>query len=61
MTIYTITVVNEKQGWVSYVENHSNAQQAQERMQYLEQKWNKNPKYDYLIEMHTTQIKSAQQ
>tara|TARA_R100000406_G_C3110740_1_gene124281 strand:- start:25 stop:210 length:186 start_codon:yes stop_codon:yes gene_type:complete len=61
MTIYTITIVNQRHGWVAHVENHSNAQQAEERIEYLEQKWNKAPNYDYLIEMHTTQIKAAQQ
>lgn len=61
MTIYTITIVNLRHGWVAHVETYSNAQQAEERIDHLEQKWNKNPKYNYLIEMHTTQIKAPQQ
>ena len=59
MTIYTITIVNQRHGWVAHVETHSNAQQAQERIDDLEQKWNKDRNYDYLIEMHTTQIEAT--
>lgn len=56
MTIYTITVVNRKFGWIAHVETYSNAQQAKEGIDHLEQKWNGDNQY--LMQMHTTQIRA---
>ena len=58
MTIYTIVIINQRHGWVAHIETHSNAQQAEKRLDYHEQKWNKDSKYDYLVEMHTTDLGS---
>ncbi len=64
MTIYTITVVNENQGWIAAIETHLNKQTAKKRFDHLEQFWNRSTNIawaTYYIEMHTTEIKSAQQ
>ena len=61
MTIYTITIINQRHGWVAHVENHINIEQAEKRFLHLEKKWKKDNNFNYLVEIHTTQIVNAQQ
>ena len=54
--VYTITVVNQRQGWVGHIETHSNKKKAQARLDRLSALWNKGEAGVYLVEMHTTEL-----
>ena len=54
--IYTITVVNQRQGWVGHIETHSNKKKAEARLDRLSALWHKAEAGVYLVEMHTTKL-----
>ena len=54
--IYTITVVNQRQGWIGHIETHANRKKAKARLERLKELWNKAEAGVYLVEMHTTKL-----
>ena len=55
-SVYTITVVHQRQGFVGHIETHSNKKKALARYERLSELWNKEQCGTYMVEMHTTKL-----